>query len=258
MGDAEVAWRHMHAAAGLEAPGADFGRALQELVQRDGSIVQANHAQVAQGTRCCTRWANSRSALGGRGLSWHPHAVPQPRAPGATIKGTIQHSIRCEWLPMQARYAQQTQGPSRYTKATSQRQERRHQGLTLSGKSECTARYLASGILQRADASEAERAIHDAHNSEPVTPSCVWMAWMQDASAETSAQARALNRGDSPDLFRLPPPAALLGTERLSQSSCVHAWLPRNAAVFRQQKSRSGRERHAGFQLSHLTEGKPG
>ena len=51
---AELAWRHMHAAAGLEAPGAIIRGAFQELVQRDGPIMQASHAQVAQGTFSCT------------------------------------------------------------------------------------------------------------------------------------------------------------------------------------------------------------
>ena len=80
VGDAEVAWRHMQAAAGLEAPGTAVRRALQEPVQRDGAIVQAGRAQVAQVAVRCTGGADSGSVPSGRALSWRLRAAAQLKA----------------------------------------------------------------------------------------------------------------------------------------------------------------------------------
>ena len=162
--------------------------------------MQAGCAQAAQVATRCMGGADSGAALGGRALSWRPRAVAQLKAPGATA-----------WVPNhQAFYKARVlhhAGPlcttdlkpfllhnscKSYAALCGPREEALRSPTVWQ---QCNSKQLASDKLEHADGSEAEQVVHDAHHGEPVTPSCGSMAWMQDTSAGTSAEARALSLG---------------------------------------------------------------
>ena len=261
VGDAEVARRHMQAAAGLEAPGAAVRRALQELVQRHGSIMQAGRAQVARVILRCTEGANSGGAPSGRALSWRPRATVQLKAPGATVMGTIEHYVRCECSIMRVCHAQQTQSPSCCTTAVSpmQRsvdQKRMHEGLPLPGSTALSSNghQISWSMLMDQKLSKLfTKCITVRLSHLPVS------RWHGCRTPQPERRQRPGHSVvDTHLIFSACPLLQPYLGQRGSARTCVCMHGSPERGVFRQQQGSSGVEWHAGSRPSHLTEGEPG